>query len=261
MKKRTLRVLIVIGVLISIFLYFYIGLIHIGNVKGLVQELDNQSVLQDYFAEEKDSLLQANFNENIERKILENSKYKSLKNEVFLVKTNEDYVAVGLKVDSKIKKYLLKQIFNQHFFKDSSRGDFMVLEEYRSRWIPLTVTYKRFGSTENHTNDSTTKEITRLVSEQQSDFNTSSYFFYDKFLWAQLRFNKENNNYQFSIDTNPSSYLKKELLFKEHLDSVQIKYFEDLKNSLSPTLEENRINMVLFKVFVPYYSPVPPPNQ
>lgn len=263
MKKRTLRILIVVGVLFSVLLYFYLGLIHIGNIKGLVSELENQSVLQDYFAHKNEDTLQANFNENIERKILENKKFKTLRDETFLVKVDQDYVAVGVKSSSKISKYFLKTIFNQYFFKDSILGDVMLLEEYRSYRKPLQTQYKKFGNRKNFSNDSITKKIKAIVKNAESSFNIKSYYIYDIILWIELWNDDSSDSYEYRFDKNKDeSYLNKEAdyIFNEEFDEVQLEYYDKLKSDLIPYLKRNKVSKVLFKSYVPYTSPIVPPN-
>lgn len=262
MKKRTLRILVTVGVLISVLLYFYFGIIHIGNVKGLVLELENQSVLQDYFAHKNEDTLQANFNENIERKILENSKFKTLRDETFLVKVDQDFVAIGVKSSSKISQYFLKTIFSQYFFKDSILGDVMLLEQYGSYRKPLQTQYKKFGNRKNFSNDAITKEIKTIVNNAESNFSVKSYYVFMTILWVELKYNANTKSYEYRFDRNKDeSYLKKEAdyIFNEEFDAIQLEYYDKLKAELTPLLKEKKVSMILFKSHVPFFSEIPPP--
>lgn len=252
-----------IGIILSFFLYFYSQITNTGEINTLIGELDNQQPLQDFFAAGDEALLQANFTENIENKISENKKYEVLKNKVFLCKTHGDYISIGLKLKSTIEKYIFEQFFNRVFFRDSLLGDFMVLETY-PKYKPLTeTTYKHFGSKKNYTDDAVTKEMAMRIKETQSRFNISSYYFYNQILWVQLRFDKETNAYNYKFDRDEHSLGFKhsgEQLFNHDFDSIQVKYYDELKQSLLPTLEKNEVSMVVFKSVVPYFSPITPPN-
>lgn len=263
MKKRTLRILIVVVAIALVFFYFYSKLIHIGNVKGLVSELENQSALQDYFAHKNEDSLKANFIENIERAILNNKKYKLLREGTFLVKVDQDYVTLGVKVGSEVSKFFLEKIFRQNFYKDSTHGNIMLLEEYKSYRKPLQTQYKKFGSRKNYSNDSITKKIKTIVKNAESNFGESSYYIYDKILWLEIRYDIKTESYSFKFDRNKyESYFNKEAdaMFSEQLDSVQLEYYNKLEDSLTPYLKGKKVNMVLFKSYVPYFSEIPPPG-